>query len=263
MAIQETVFKDNIANFWANVKWSKAKNEKYSTSDPKVPTDIQLALQKAGIVDQEGHIVKYIQNAEKNVKKSTKKVSTNSGERAALPDSDIDNDGDERFATNKKKTYVWRSDSEGDPLTQAQSEFFYRTKIVDENKAILRVEKAVKKGVIWLRENFNSKKTPYYALAEDIVNIGNLNNKVTTNSEGKIKITANVRNIAKSIGCETSEIKKIVLDGNCLSVMDLVNQKTSFRSVANMEKMDWSHKKVEIQGIHMLKMYILYLMKAS
>lgn len=53
-AIQETVLKKNIANFWANVKWKNGKTKKLSSSEAATLTPMQLQLQKAGLLDQSG-----------------------------------------------------------------------------------------------------------------------------------------------------------------------------------------------------------------
>ena len=56
-AIQDTVLKDNIANFWANVKWKNEKNKTFSSKSESWTdtTAMAVALQKAGLLDQDGH----------------------------------------------------------------------------------------------------------------------------------------------------------------------------------------------------------------
>lgn len=62
-AIQKDVLKKNIAQFWLNVKWEKQGNKTFSTKEPDVPSEIRLAFEKAGIVDQDGNI-NYMQKDE-------------------------------------------------------------------------------------------------------------------------------------------------------------------------------------------------------
>lgn len=57
--IQKGVLKNNIAHFWANVKWKNAKNKKMSTGPDNLPTEMQRALEKAGYQQQ------YTQNGQK------------------------------------------------------------------------------------------------------------------------------------------------------------------------------------------------------
>ncbi len=65
-AIQETILKKNIANFWANVKWGKEKNKTVSSAGSSGFSTMKDALQKAGYIDQNGHI----QNMQKNRRNS-------------------------------------------------------------------------------------------------------------------------------------------------------------------------------------------------
>jgi len=62
-AIRKDVLDKNIAHFWANVKWEKQKNKTFSTKEVEMPSAIRLALEKAGYIDQDGHI-KYMQESE-------------------------------------------------------------------------------------------------------------------------------------------------------------------------------------------------------
>ncbi len=62
-AIRKDVLDKNIAHFWANVKWEKQKNKTFSTKEAAMPSAIRLALEKAGYIDQDGHI-KYMQESE-------------------------------------------------------------------------------------------------------------------------------------------------------------------------------------------------------
>ena len=56
-AIQDTVLKNNIANFWANVKWKNEKNKTFSSKSETWTdtTTMAAALQKVGLLDQDGH----------------------------------------------------------------------------------------------------------------------------------------------------------------------------------------------------------------
>lgn len=62
-AIRKDVLDKNIAHFWANVKWEKQKNKIFSTKEAEMPSAFRLALEKAGYIDQDGHI-KYMQEGE-------------------------------------------------------------------------------------------------------------------------------------------------------------------------------------------------------
>ena len=62
-AIRKDVLEKNIAHFWANVKWEKQKNKTFSTKETEMPSAFQLALEKAGYFDRDGHS-KYMQENE-------------------------------------------------------------------------------------------------------------------------------------------------------------------------------------------------------
>ena len=66
-AIQKSVLKKNIANFWANVKWNSANAQTTSSSasNQQTLTPMQLAFQKASYTDQSGQI-QSMQNGGKN-----------------------------------------------------------------------------------------------------------------------------------------------------------------------------------------------------
>lgn len=55
-AIRKDVLKENIAHFWANVKWESEKNKNFSSTVTPTLTPIQAALMKAGYIDRDGHI---------------------------------------------------------------------------------------------------------------------------------------------------------------------------------------------------------------
>lgn len=59
-AIRKDVLEKNIAHFWANVKWEKQNNTTFSTKETEMPSAFQIALEKAGYFDQDGHS-KYMQ----------------------------------------------------------------------------------------------------------------------------------------------------------------------------------------------------------
>jgi len=80
VAIQKDVLKKNIADFWANVKWLSEKNKKNSFAEPETMTPIKAALQKAGYIDQDGHL-QYMQDSENN--------STNKGKLSLSSTDDI------------------------------------------------------------------------------------------------------------------------------------------------------------------------------
>ena len=67
-AIQESVLENNIANFWANVKWQN-NGAKKKSSFPATPTAMQIAFQKAGYTDQSGQ-KQYTPGNQKNSQKA-------------------------------------------------------------------------------------------------------------------------------------------------------------------------------------------------
>ena len=87
-AIQDTVLKNNIANFWANVKWENEKNKTFSSdSSTKTLSPIEAALQKAGLLDQDGH-TQSMQNGE-NDASDVEALSLSSTDEALAPVGDF------------------------------------------------------------------------------------------------------------------------------------------------------------------------------
>ena len=68
-AIRKDALKENIAYFWANVKWESEKNNKKSTQEAETPSAIRAALEKAGYIDQNGQI-KYMQESDESTEKN-------------------------------------------------------------------------------------------------------------------------------------------------------------------------------------------------
>ncbi len=56
-SMRKTDYENNIAHFWANVKWKNEKNKTFSSKSESWTdtTAMAVALQKAGLLDQDGH----------------------------------------------------------------------------------------------------------------------------------------------------------------------------------------------------------------
>lgn len=55
--IRQTDLTNNIARFWANVKWEKSKNKIFSAEAPGGMTDMQAKLMQAGLIDADGNVI--------------------------------------------------------------------------------------------------------------------------------------------------------------------------------------------------------------
>ena len=127
-AIRKDVLDKNIAYFWLNVKWESEKN---SNQDTEMPSAFRIALEKAGYIDQNGHI-KYMQEGGEQVQEKKGKTSYSLASDAdnyfeaavdrAIASEDVDHDGD----TSEKTT--------GDPTKRAKKPQDKR--IAQKNKQI-------------------------------------------------------------------------------------------------------------------------------
>jgi len=95
-AIQKDVLEKNIAYFWANVKWESEKNKTFSTKEPELPSEIRLALEKAGYFDQDGHN-KYMQENEELSQEDASVDKSDDGQYSYSPENNIDNYTEEQY----------------------------------------------------------------------------------------------------------------------------------------------------------------------